>query len=168
MPTYREFSKRHLDPGYKCDFSWKYLIFSWISDNNLDTTPYYQREKVWTTSMSSRYIESMIEGATKHGRDIYINGENWPSSSRTELIDGQQRICAVGLFLSNNIKAFGSYYKEFKGSLPLQCRFHANISNFTSEIDKLELYLAINDTGKSHTPAEKNRVIKMLDNLGGK
>lgn len=82
-------------------------------------------------------------------------------------VDGLQRITATQRFIHNEIKVFGSYYKEFEDSLRvLPATMILNVNDLKTEKEVLQWYVDMNIGGTPHTSDEIKRVRKMIQELG--
>lgn len=80
-------------------------------------------------------------------------------------VDGLQRITAVLEFMSNEIKVFGSYYREFEDSMPSNAELFFNVNNLQTEKEVLQWYVDMNAGGTPHTNYEIERVRNMIREL---
>ena len=80
-------------------------------------------------------------------------------------VDGLQRITAVAKFLKNEIKVFGSYYKDFEDKIPLSIDLIFNVNDLKTEKEVLQWYVDMNAGGTPHTNEEIERIKKMIENL---
>ena len=125
-------------------------------DCNLDLNPEFQRGYVWTDQQKTNYVEFMLKGGNT-GRDILFNcpffvsdndyDEDDPILNRMVIVDGKQRLSAVCGFLQNEVKAFGSYYKDFTGKLRTVNRLNFHINELCTRKDILQWYLELNSGG---------------------
>lgn len=76
-----------------------------------------------------------------------------------------QRITAVTKFLKNEIKVFGSYYKDFEDKIPLSVDLIFNVNDLKSEKEVLQWYIDMNAGGTPHTNKEIERVKQMIEEL---
>lgn len=82
-------------------------------------------------------------------------------------VDGLQRITAVQKFIYNEIKVFGSYYKEFEDSLRLLPNMITlNINNLKTRKEVLQWYIDMNSGGTPHDDNEIEKVKRMIRELG--
>ena len=82
-------------------------------------------------------------------------------------VDGLQRITAAQRFIHNEIKVFGSYFKEYEDKLRLanDATMILNVNNLKSEKEVLQWYIDMNAGGTPHTNEEIERVKKMIEEL---
>lgn len=80
-------------------------------------------------------------------------------------VDGLQRVTAVLKFINNEIKVFGSFYKEFKDHLPSNAELLINVNNLQTEKEVLQWYVDMNSGGTPHTNDKIERVKKMIQDL---
>ena len=151
----------------------------WIEENikegNLQLNPYFQRGHVWTEKQQIAWLEFFLKGG-KSGNDIYFNDPFWMGWNRKSMesnvykdfvcVDGLQRLTAIQRFVNNEIKVFGSYYKEYEDPRYLRMiplTFHVN--NLKTEREVLQWYIDMNAGGTPHTTEEIERVKKLIDDL---
>jgi uncharacterized protein with ParB-like and HNH nuclease domain len=121
--------------------------------------PPFQRPAVWTQSQQIKFIESMWLGLDL-GRIVYTQ-VNQPALQEFNwlLIDGQQRLTALKLYVENAFPVFGLYHKELhevdrrmmeiSRALPATVITERNYLNW----EKLEdLYIRMNYGGTAHAP----------------
>ena len=147
-------------------------IKKWQEDAwyNLQLNPNFQRGHVWTKEQQVKYIEYLLRGG-KAANVIYFNQPSWQGEATTDYndfvcVDGLQRLTAVLRFMNNEIKAFGSYYKEFDDKLPFDVDLIFNVNNLKTEKEVLQWYVDMNSGGTPHTDEEIERVEKMIQELG--
>ena len=82
-------------------------------------------------------------------------------------VDGLQRITAAQRFVHNEIKVFGSYFKEYEDRLRLanDATMILNVNNLKSEKEVLQWYIDMNAGGTPHTNEEIERVKRMISDL---
>lgn len=150
-----------------------YQIKKWQEDEyyNLQLNPKFQRGHVWTEQQQISYIEFVLRGG-KPARTIYFNKPSWggvsPSTQYDEFVcvDGLQRVTAVLKFINNEIKVFGSCYKEFKDHLPSNAELLFNVNNLQTEKEVLRWYVDMNAGGTPHSNDEIERVKRMIQEIG--
>lgn len=147
-------------------------IKKWQEDEwyNLQLNPKFQRGHVWTEEQQIKYIEYLLRGG-KAANVIYFNQPSWQGTAITDYndfvcVDGLQRLTAVLRFMNNEIKVFGSYYKEFDDKLSFDVDLIFNINNLKTEKEVLQWYVDMNSGGTPHTNEEIERVEKMIHELG--
>lgn len=132
----------------------------------LQLCPDFQRGHVWTEEQQIRWIEYHLRGG-KSGNVIYLNNPFWGSYavpspgdySDYVCVDGLQRITAAKRFINNEIKVFGSYYKEFEDKLSLSSIYMSlNVNNLKTEEEVLQWYIDMNSGGTQHADEEIERV----------
>lgn len=130
--------------------------------------PDYQRGRVWTPAQQSAFVGYLFSWAPVPA--FFIRQVNAPDGFRDELIDGQQRLCAVMDWAYRKIHA-----DHWQTGEPIWCdsredaRVLLGVSVTTQELpvgatraDALSIYLAINGAGTPHTPEELERVRALL------
>ena len=68
-------------------------------------------------------------------------------------------------FLNNEIKVFGTYYKDFEDKLPNDIDLIFNVNNLKTKKEVLKWYLEMNSGGTIHTDEELDKVKSMLESL---
>lgn len=156
--------------GYMVNVGLDYLpdhYTRYVREYNLDVNPDFQRGNVWTEQQKIRFIEHMLRGG-QSGRDIYVNCPEWNSTNPTRecvLVDGKQRLDAALGFLNNEFPAFGTYYKDFEGSIrTVQGTFNWHVNDLATREEVLQWYLDLNSGGTIHTDEELTRVRSLLAN----
>ena len=153
--------------NYRVNMMWDY-IEKWMSEQNVDTNPAYQRGYVWTEEQKEKYLEYRLRGGMS-GKDIYWNSKDWMRSLTDEvieLVDGKQRLDAVLGFMNNKVKAFGKFKKEFEDKLPaITHDFVFHINNLASKKEVVEWYLGLNRGGSIHTEADLKPAYDLLKTL---
>lgn len=96
------------------------------------------------------------------------NYEAAPSGTYKDFVcvDGLQRITSIQRFINNEIKVFGSFYKEYEDPRSLNTKgliFHVN--NLKTKKEVLQWYIDMNTGGTLHTAEEIKRVKKLIDDL---
>ena len=72
----------------------------------LDLSPTFQRRPVWTEEQASFLIDTILSGLPIP--EIYIRSSSSPKGdTKYEVVDGQQRICSVLQFGSNDLELAG-------------------------------------------------------------
>lgn len=157
------------DGSWECDFPMKRVwhnIEEFQRTQGLDIDPDFQRAHVWTESQQVAWIEFFLRGG-KTSRVIYLNKPSWHNSAKTGyddfvLVDGKQRLEAIRRFIYNEIRAFGSYYREFTDSLRITQTIKFNINDLQTRREVLQWYLDFNSGGVVHSAEEINRVRDLL------
>lgn len=153
--------------SWQASMDWKYFI-EWINENikesNLQLYPDFQRGHVWTEEQQIAYIEFRLRGGNS-GNIIYLNCPGWMSDFDGEFVcvDGLQRITAIQRFMNNEIRAFGTYYKDFEDKLPREFDMVVNVNNLKTRKEVLQWYIEMNDGGTPHTKEEINIVKRLLE-----
>ena len=148
-------------------------IKKWEEDEyyNLQLNPNFQRGHVWTEEQQISYIEFLLRGG-QPARTIYFNMPSWngvrPLTQYNDFVcvDGLQRVTSVLKFINNEIKIFGSYYKEFEDYMSLNAELIFNVNNLQTEKEVLQWYVDMNAGGTPHTNDEIEGVRRMIRELG--
>lgn len=141
-----------------------------VAEYDLQLNPDFQRGHVWTEAQQIAWLEYHFKGG-KSGNTIYLNYPFWGSNRTPKpdeyqdyvCVDGLQRITAAQRFINNEIKIFGSYYKEFKDKIRMiNVTMHVNVNNLQSKKEVLQWYIDMNSGGTPHSTEEMNRVKELL------
>jgi uncharacterized protein with ParB-like and HNH nuclease domain len=161
------------DGAWQCDFTLDYLvkhINEEIEEHGLQLNPDFQRGHVWTEEQQVAWLEFFLKGG-KSGKIIYLNKPSWhftvPDGAYDDYVcvDGLQRITAIQRFVNNEIKVFGSYYKEFTDKLRITNSIKLNVNDLKTEKEVLQWYVDMNMGGTPHTDDEIDRVKQMIAKL---
>lgn len=147
-------------------------IPQWIKNEqeemNLQLNPTFQRGHVWTEEQQIAWLEFFLKGG-KSGNEVYFNCPSWHYQVKSGeyddyvCVDGLQRLTAICKFINNEIKVFGSYFKEFED--PRMANQHTlivNVNDLKTEKEVLQWYIDMNAGGTPHTKDEIERVKRML------
>jgi len=131
--------------------------------------PEYQRGHVWTAAQQEAFVGHMLEGGAT---PIVIFNRDEKYTAPDEVVDGKQRITAIGAWIQGEIAAEltdGSrvYLSDFNASDQrqimgisgphIQCGYV-----ILDRVDVLRLYLRLNRGGTIHTEDEIDRVRGLL------
>lgn len=142
-----------------------------IKDAGLELNPEFQRGHVWTEEQQIAWLEYHLRGG-RSGNTIYLNNPYWhsgkiPKKGKYVCVDGLQRITAAQRFIHNEIKVFGSYYREFEDRIRvLPATMMLNVNDLKTEKEVLQYYVDMNSGGTPHTCDEIERVRNMIQKLG--
>ena len=157
--------------GYEVDYALEYLVKQFAEfekEEGLQMMPDFQRGHVWTEQQQIAYIEFILRGG-RSGKVIYLNNPSWHHQVKEGayndfvIVDGLQRVTAIRRFINNEIKVFGSYYKEFTDTLGINTTVRVNINDLPTKAAVLKWYLEMNSGGTPHSDSEINRVQQMLE-----
>lgn len=158
---------------WQTNYSLKSLV-SFIKEEveglGLQLNPDFQRGHVWTEEQQISWLEYHLRGG-KSGNTIYLNNPMWGlgyivESGKYVCVDGLQRITSAQRFINNEIKVFGSYYKEYEGNIEILGRnMIVNINNLKTQKEVLQWYVDMNIGGTPHTTDEIERVKRMVQVL---
>lgn len=154
-------------PSYRIHVDWKYMnsVLKDYEDNgNLIYDPDFQRGYVWTKHQQSQYVEYMLRGGIG-GREIYFNHPGWQRDYHGDmlLVDGKQRIKAVKNFMTNEVKVFDHYLREYEDKFSRHlCFFYFNVNNLDDYNDVIRWYISMNSGGSMHTNEDIERALKCI------
>ena len=106
---------------YEVSWEFKYFI-EWLNDEikeGLNLCPDFQRGHVWTEEQQIAWLEFFLRGGNS-GNVMYFNCPSWHYPVKDGAyndyvcVDGLQRLTAICKFINNEIKVFGSYFKEYE------------------------------------------------------
>lgn len=160
--------------SYEVDVSPESLV-STMEDfvkEGLDLDPDFQRGHVWNDKQRIAFIEFFLRGG-KTGRVIYLNNPDWHFANEQEyhdfvIVDGKQRLEAWRKFIHNEIKVFGSYYREYTDSIRLVNTMKVHVNDLRTKADVLQWYIDFNSGGVVHSDKEIARVKRLLKKETGK
>jgi hypothetical protein len=159
-------------PSYRVDVGWTHLE-DWLAQDArfANLTPDFQRGRVWSTKQQIKYIEFILRGGDS-ARTIYWNCPGYQTCNPEELVlvDGLQRLTAVRAFLDNEIRVFGSLYRQYQDRIPpgSPARFRMHVNDLQTRAEVLTWYLEINDGGVVHSQKDLARVRRLLKEETGK
>lgn len=164
------------DGSYQVNYSLTSLV-KYIEEEvetmELQLNPEFQRGHVWTEEQQIAWLEYHLRGG-KSGNVIYLNNPfqhsvREPKSGEYKdyvCVDGLQRITAAQRFVHNEIKVFGSYFKEFEDRIRvLQQTMILNVNDLKTEKEVLQWYIDMNIGGTPHTSDEIQRVKDMISKI---
>lgn len=158
--------------SYTVDYPINYL-YKWIKEEQeemgLCLNPDFQRGHVWTEKQQIAYMEFFLRGG-KSGRDVYFNCPSWHNKvldgayNEYVCVDGLQRITAIMRFVGNEIRVFGSLYKEFEDSVMnvFGRTIRVNVNDLKTKREVLQWYIDLNAGGTPHSEKEIKRIHDML------
>ena len=161
--------------NYSVDIGWSYLE-EWLAHcekdcADLQLDPEFQRHHVWDDYKRTRFVEFILRGG-RSSRNLYFNCPNYTGSGvegPMQLVDGKQRLEAVRRYLSSNLPAFGTLFKDMEGRLGMAGPgFKVHVNNLQTQAEVLQWYLDLNDGGVVHTDDELARVRHLLEIETGK
>lgn len=127
---------------------------------NMDTE--YQRGLCWTEIQKREYIEYRLRGGCS-GRHIYLNCPNYRSPiintewhETFEVVDGKQRLTAVGEFMADKIKVFGGYLASQIDMVESHVDLIFVVNNLKTPAAVVDWYMAMNTGGSVHTEEQLN------------
>lgn len=141
-----------------------------VETMGLQLNPDFQRGHVWTEEQQIAWLEYHFRGG-KSGNTIYLNNPFWHEVREPKkgeyrdyvCVDGLQRLTAAQRFIHNEIKVFGSYFREFEDSIRiLQHTMILNVNDLKTEREVLQWYIDMNAGGTPHTSDEIERVKRMI------
>lgn len=123
--------------------------------------PDFQRSLCWTETQNIAFIESIFLGydiGSYMVNSYQMEGDGTLKKYSEVLIDGQQRITAICLYISDQLKVCGAYYSEISRRDKMrfkQTQFsRTTIDTFDADVLK-DAYNRLNFTGVNHTEDQK-------------
>lgn len=159
------------DGSYQVDMDIR-RIPEWIENEQktmeLQLNPDFQRGHVWTEEQQISWLEYFLRGG-KSGNVVYFNCPSWHYEVKDGdyndyvCVDGLQRLTAIQRFIGNEIKVFGSYFKEFEDPRRAnQYTLKLNVNDLKTKKEVLQWYVDMNSGGTPHTSDEIQRVKRMI------
>lgn len=103
---------------------------------------------------------------------IYFNCPSWHYPVKDGAyndyvcVDGLQRLTAICRFVNNEIKVFGSYFKEYEDpKILISHTIKININDLQTEKEVLQWYIDMNSCGTQHSSEEIERVKRMMEEI---
>ena len=157
--------KRFPTVHYRIDVPLGYVLdtLARYTEDGLNMNPDFQRGYVWTKRQQIAYVEYLLKEPTS-GREIYFNHPGWMSNWKGDfvLVDGLQRLTAVTAFLTNSIKVYGHFIKDFQDKIPIDIALSFSIAKLQTRKEVLEWYLDFNTGGTYHTEKEIAKVKTLI------
>lgn len=177
MKKYIRFSDipKAIEAGqYQCTYRLAYFveyIEELIETEGLQMNPDFQRGHVWTEEQQISYMEALLSKRARNALTLYFNYPFWTTSRNKDpnvysdfvCVDGLQRYTAISRFVHNEIKVFGSYFREYEdkpSSVDHVVLFNVNCLKSKAEV--LQWYVEMNAGGTPHAEEEIERVRKMM------
>lgn len=144
-----------------------------VETMGLQLNPDFQRGHIWTEEQQIAWVEYHLRGG-KSGNTIYLNNPFQHSVRKPRTgeysdyvcVDGLQRLTAAQRFIHNEIKVFGSYYKEFEDRIRvLPQMMILNVNDLKTKKEVLQWYIDMNAGGTPHTLEEIQKVRDMINEL---
>ena len=167
IPSFTQMSQ------YAVDYAWSHLG-TWLEDmqsRGLQLNPDFQRGHVWAPEQQVSYVEFILRGG-RSSRDILFNFPGYsygldadvsdPNVGEFVCVDGLQRLTAAMAFMNNEIPAFGSFLRDYKGKPDFGVSFRLHVNNLPTREAVLTWYLELNSAGTPHTEIEIERVRALL------
>ena len=153
-------------PSYQVNVPLTHLqktIDDFILNDGLNVSPDFQRHHVWDIGKREAFIEFILRGGSS-SKTLYFNHPGWRHSHVGEfvIVDGKQRLTSLLMFLNNEIRAFGTYYKDFEDRLDSLTNIIISINDLQTQAEVLQWYLDINSSGVIHTKKEIQKVRNLL------
>ena len=135
------------------------FLIKYISENQIDLNPPYQRDYVWSIEQKKSFIKALIQGKTTL-KPTYLYNNAPVNEPMYEILDGKQRINAVLSYMKHEFSINGLYYRELSAfdakkflRIPVEYTrikyYHPKQSHITMPLrDKIELFLQINEYGQ--------------------
>jgi len=157
---------------YQIDVGFR-RIESFIEDYEVDMNPLYQRDYVWTLEQKQKFVGACLE----NHRMIPVLWFNFYQveeglNSRSEVVDGKQRIEAIRGFLRGEYMAIcpcGEVFtaeelltddiakRNLSSGITLKMHFIQ-----VEPIDAMQFYLRLNSGGTVHTEQDLNKVRDLI------
>ena len=174
ITRFRDIPQFTREGNYQVDMDIR-RIPEWIANEqkemNLQLNPKFQRGHVWTEEQQIAWLEFFLKGG-KSGNVVYFNCPSWHYSVKEGdydeyvCVDGLQRLTAICRFVNNEIKLFGSYFREYEDPrIVSRYTLKVNVNDLKTEKEVLQWYVDMNAGGTPHANEEIERVKKMIKEL---
>ncbi len=155
--------------SWECDFSIDRLVFNldeWVTTLGLELSPDFQRGNVWRSRQQVEFLEFFLRGG-KTARVLYFNKPSWHNKVKTPyddfvIVDGLQRLGAIRKFVQNEMRVFGSYFREFTDSIRITHTLKVHVNDLPTRAEVLQWYVDFNSGGTVHSAAEIARVRELI------
>ena len=102
------------------------FLIKYISENQLDLNPIYQRGYVWTIEQKKSFIKALIQGQTTL-KPTYLYNNVQVNEPMYEVLDGKQRINAVISYMKHEFSINDLYYRDLSAvDTKNTCRIYKN------------------------------------------
>lgn len=134
-----------------------------------ECVPAFQRDNdKWSVAMQVSFVENILMGykATLMFYEVVPN-DKMPLYARCKVLDGLQRLTALYLFVTNQLKAFGYSYLELQENRILRINLMTlklQIYSFNSEHEAVDFYISMNEN-ITHAPEDIAKARKYLEYL---
>lgn len=169
ITRFRDIPEFTRDSSYRVDMDPQYVVNrvckDWVVEHGLDLNPDFQRDHVWKPRQQVSFVEYFLRGG-KSGRDLYFNHPGWMGNFDGDfvLVDGKQRIEAFRRFFANEIKAFGSYFRQYTDEIPCMWKtFYVHVNTLRTRAQVLKWYIEMNEGGVVHTKKEIQKARDLLE-----
>jgi hypothetical protein len=125
-------------------------------------TPKFQRENTkWSREMQMSFVENVVSGFRSDIMFYYISSED---AGFCYILDGLQRMTAIGAFVNNELPIFGEYYySDIVASAGLgRATITLKIYEFLNHKSACEHYIAMNKN-ITHSPEDLEVAYQFLD-----
>ena len=171
ITRFRDIPQFTRDGAWQADFDFVNLvkfIEEEIETQGLQLNPDFQRGHVWSEQQQIAWLEFFLRGG-RTSRVIYFNRPSLNGIVHENsyydyvCVDGLQRLTAIFRFVKNEIKVFGSYFKEFEDSPRITQSIKLNVNDLKTRKEVLQWYVDMNTGGTPHTTDEINRVKILIE-----
>ena len=142
------------------------LLHLLYSDTGLDLNPKYQRGNVWSLQQKQSLIESIFKNIDIGKFTIIRRKFREDQEHYYEVLDGKQRIIAIGEFFEGRFTYKGMKYQELHPHDQIHFEgyaiSYAEIEPLTDE-QKFRYFLKLNTTGQPHDPSHLANVREMWE-----
>ena len=151
------------------------FLIKYISENQLDLNPPYQRDYVWTIEQKQSFVKALIQGQTTI-KPTYLYNNCSVNEPMYEVLDGKQRINAVLSYMKHEFSINGLYYRDLSAvdarkflKIPVEYTrikyFHPQHGHITMPLrNKIELFLQINEYGQRMSDKDLEKAKRFLIN----
>lgn len=125
-------------------------------------TPKFQRENTkWSREMQASFVENVISGFRSDILLYYISNED---AGYSYILDGLQRLTALGAFVNDQIPIFGdNYYSDIVANVGLtRATLTLKIYEFPDHVSACRHYIAMNKN-ITHSPQDLESAYNFLE-----
>lgn len=143
--------------------------FNWFKHDDLDLSPSYQRDYVWTSTEQDAFLKTLMAGFPCGVIAIAVDSE-YNETAWVEVIDGKQRLTTLIKVYTGEISLpFPDGSRIFWDELPRhEQRAFENLSlpaiglEECTHKDRLNFFFKLNFAGVPQSEDHKNKILEML------
>jgi uncharacterized protein with ParB-like and HNH nuclease domain len=138
-PFSKSYKTMYQNFRYSCDGNYAVYVHHYE-----DFIPKFQRDNdKWTKKMQISFVENFLMGYKSSIYLFFVGEEEFP---KWKILDGLQRLTALSLFISNELKVFGEYYyDDVKLNIDDIVQLELRMYRFKTEQEAVEFYISMNE-----------------------